>query len=72
MHLPNFSHPIHCPNRALAPLPPPPHRHVPPDIMAQIGREEWKMNMVWTVQSNQMGANVKDVINMLKVGTYES
>ena len=33
---------------------------------------EWKMNMVWIVQSNQTGANVKDVINMLKVGMCES
>jgi hypothetical protein len=42
------------------------------DIMAQIGRDEWKMIMVGTVQSNRTGANVKDVIDKMKVGTYES
>jgi len=42
------------------------------DIMAQIGRKEWKMNMVGTAQSNQTGANVKDVIYKMKVGTNES
>ena len=42
------------------------------DIMAQIGRDEWKMNMVGTAQSNRTGANVKDIINKMKVGTYES
>ena len=42
------------------------------DIMAQIGHEEWKMNMVGTAQSNRTGANVKDVIDKMKVGTYES
>ena len=42
------------------------------DIMAQIGREEWKMNMVRTAQSNQTGENVKDVMNKMKVGTYEA
>jgi hypothetical protein len=42
------------------------------DIMAQIGREEWMMNMVGTAQSNRTGANVKDVIDKMKVGTYES
>ena len=39
------------------------------DIMAQIGREEWKMNMVRTAQSNRTGASVKDVIDKMKVGT---
>jgi len=39
------------------------------DIMAQIGREEWKINMVRTAQSNRTGASVKDVIDKMKVGT---
>ena len=42
------------------------------DIMAQIGQEEWKMNMVGTAQSNQTGANLKDTIDKMKVGTYKS
>ncbi|KAL3765170.1 hypothetical protein ACHAW5_008589 [Stephanodiscus triporus] len=42
------------------------------DIMAQIGREEWKMNMVGTAQSNRTGANVKDIVDKMKAGTYES
>jgi len=42
------------------------------DIMAQIGREEWKLNMVGTAQSNRTGANVKDVVDKMKAGTYES
>ena len=42
------------------------------DIMAQIGRDEWKINMVGTAQSNWTGANVKDFVDKLKVGTYES
>jgi hypothetical protein len=41
------------------------------DIMAQIGRNEWKLNMVGTSQSNQMGTNVKDVIVKMKPGMYE-
>ncbi len=32
------------------------------DIMAQIGHDEWKLNMVCTSQSNQTGTNVKDVV----------
>jgi len=32
------------------------------DIMAQIGCNEWKLNMVGTSQSNQMGANVKTLL----------
>ncbi len=41
-------------------------------IMAQIGRDEWKINMVGTAQSNWMGANVKDFVDKLKIGTYKS
>ena len=42
------------------------------NIMAQIGRNEWKINMVGTAQSNRMGANVKDIVDKLKIGKYES
>ena len=41
------------------------------DIMAQIGCEEWKLNMVGTAQSNQQDADVKDVIDKMKARTYE-
>ena len=41
------------------------------DIMAQIGCEEWKLNMVGTAQSNQQDANVKDVVDKMKAGTYK-
>jgi hypothetical protein len=41
------------------------------DIMVQIGRNEWKLNMVGTSQSNQTGANVKDVVEKMKPGTYK-
>jgi len=42
------------------------------DIMAQIGRDEWKMNTVGTAKSNRTGANVKVVLDKMKVGTYQS
>ena len=42
------------------------------NIMAQIGRDEWKINMVKTAQSNRAGANVKDFVDKLKIGKYES
>jgi hypothetical protein len=42
------------------------------DIMAQIGRDKWKLNMVGTSQSNQTGANMKDIVEKMKPGTYES
>ncbi len=41
------------------------------DIMAQIGRDEWKLNMVGMLQSNQMGTNVKDVVEKMKPGAYK-
>ncbi len=41
------------------------------DIMAQIGHDEWKLNMVGTSQSIQTGVNVKDVIEKMKLGTYK-
>jgi hypothetical protein len=42
------------------------------DIMAQIGCEGWQLNMVGTVQSNQMVAEVKDVLNKMKARMYKS
>ena len=42
------------------------------DVMAQIGRDEWKINMVGTAQSNRTRANVKNIIDKLKIGTYKS
>ncbi len=32
------------------------------NVMAQIGRDEWQLNLVGTSQSNRIGADVKDVI----------
>ena len=42
------------------------------DIMAQIGRDEWLVNMVGTAQSNRTGADVASDKAAMKVGTYES
>jgi hypothetical protein len=42
------------------------------DVMVQIGREEWQLNMVGTSQSNRVGAAVKDICDKMKIGTYES
>jgi hypothetical protein len=42
------------------------------DIMAQVGREVWGMNMVGTVQCNQSGADTKATTKKMKKGTYES
>jgi hypothetical protein len=39
--------------------------------MAQIGRNEWNLNMVGMSQSNQTGAKVKDIVEKIKPGTYE-
>ena len=36
------------------------------DIMAQIGRFEWKMNMVGTSQVNRTGANAKATVDFMK------
>jgi hypothetical protein len=41
------------------------------DIMAQIGHDEWKLNMLGMSHSNRMGANVKVVVEKMKPGTYE-
>lgn len=32
------------------------------DIMAQIGREVWKMNMVGMVQTNRLGAEMAETV----------
>jgi hypothetical protein len=42
------------------------------DTMGQIGREEWKINMVGTAQTNRTGAPAAADVQKLKVGTYES
>jgi hypothetical protein len=42
------------------------------DTMGQIGREEWKINMVGTAQTNCTGAPAAANVQKLKVGTYES
>jgi hypothetical protein len=42
------------------------------DIMGvQIGCNEWQLNMVGMAQSNQMGANAKDVVEKMKPGMYK-
>jgi hypothetical protein len=43
------------------------------DIMAQIVREVWGMNMVGTVQCNRSGApDTKATMTKMKAGSYES
>ena len=42
------------------------------DIMAQISHNEWQINMVGTVQSNQVGANVDKKKKTMAIGTYQS
>jgi hypothetical protein len=42
------------------------------DVMAQIRQEEWQLNMVGTSQSSRVGAGINDIVNKMKVGTYES
>jgi hypothetical protein len=44
------------------------------DIMGQIGREEWEINMVGTCQSDRTGAGpaAKDAKAKMKPGMYES
>ncbi len=41
------------------------------DIMVMIGREEWKMNMVRTMQDNQTGVNTKGKKKGMKKCMYE-
>ena len=40
------------------------------DTMGQIGREEWKINMVGTAQTNCTETPAAADIQKLKVGTY--
>ena len=42
------------------------------DILAQVGREEWKINMVGTAQANRTGAAVKEAKKNMARGTYNS
>ena len=42
------------------------------DIMAQIGRHEWKFNMIGTTNDNRAGADAKDERKAMKKGTYDS
>jgi hypothetical protein len=42
------------------------------DIMAQIGRHEWKFNMVGTTSENRTGAELKEKKATMKKGMYES
>ena len=42
------------------------------DIMAQIGRHEWKFNMVGTTNENRTGADAKEDRKAMKKGTYDS
>jgi hypothetical protein len=41
------------------------------DTMGQIGREEWKINMVGTAQTNRTETPAAADVQKLKVGTYE-
>ncbi len=34
--------------------------------------KEWQINMVGTSQSNRVGADIKDIVDKMKVGAYES
>ena len=40
------------------------------DIMAQILRNEWKINAVGTAQANRVGADVKEALKGLRKGKY--
>ena len=40
--------------------------------MAQVSRNEWKVNMVGTIQSNQTGADIKPTCDKMKLRTYET
>ena len=42
------------------------------DIMAQIGRFEWKINMVGTAQTNRTGADCAGTCKKMKKGTHET
>ena len=42
------------------------------DLMAQIGREIWKCNLLVTCQSNRVGADIGPTKKAMKRGTYEA
>ena len=45
------------------------------DIMTQIGRYEWRMNMAGTAQVNWTGVNAKDTVDIMEKtmkGTHKS
>ncbi len=42
------------------------------NILAQVGHYEWQINMVGTAQVNRTGAEAKEIVKKMKVGTYES
>ena len=42
------------------------------DLMAQIGREIWKCNLLGTCQSNRVGAEIGPTKKAIKRGTYEA
>ena len=42
------------------------------DTMAQVSRNEWKVNMVGTIQSNRTSADIKPTCDKMKLRTYET
>ena len=42
------------------------------DIMALIGRHEWKVNMLGTAQENRTGADTKEEKKAMKKNTYKA
>ena len=42
------------------------------DIVALIGRQEWKMNMLGTAQENRTGADTAEEKKAMKKNTYEA
>ena len=42
------------------------------DIIAQVAHNEWKINMVGTIKSNQIGADIKLTCNGIAKRTYNT
>ena len=42
------------------------------DIMALLGRHEWKFNMIGTAQENRTGADTAEEKKLLSKNTYEA
>ena len=42
------------------------------DIIAQIARDEWKLNLIGTCQSNRVGADDSEEKKKMIIGSYES